>query len=257
MVSVDTVYQRVLALANKEQRGYITPQEFNLHANHAQMDIFEQYFYDLNQFKRAPSNDGSADIVGLIKEKISIFTKEAAVYHNQDLIDNFTGFYKIGEVYSRRAGYTSTAIDPPDNVMGNPFDESYCVEEISLDDVYKIGVGPLTRPTNSRPVYWLRDGKIWFIPRSAPNHSGWNTGQPYRMTYIRKPVKANWTYTVVNKKALYNKDNADHQDFELHPSEETKLVVKILQLSGITVKDYNLTQVATQKDINKIQQEKQ
>ena len=29
MVSIDTVYQRVLALANKEQRGYITPQYFN------------------------------------------------------------------------------------------------------------------------------------------------------------------------------------------------------------------------------------
>ena len=56
MVNVDTVYQRVLALANKEQRGYITPQEFNLFANQAQMDIFEQYFYDLNQFRRLPGN---------------------------------------------------------------------------------------------------------------------------------------------------------------------------------------------------------
>ena len=48
-VNIDTVYQRVLALANKEQRGYITPQEFNLLANQAQQEIFEQYFYDLNQ----------------------------------------------------------------------------------------------------------------------------------------------------------------------------------------------------------------
>ena len=56
MVNIDTVYQRVLALANKEQRGYITPQEFNLFANQAQMDIFEQYFYDLNQFLRVPGN---------------------------------------------------------------------------------------------------------------------------------------------------------------------------------------------------------
>ena len=47
-VSVDTVYQRVLALANKEQRGYITPQEFNIFANQAQFEIFEQYFYDQN-----------------------------------------------------------------------------------------------------------------------------------------------------------------------------------------------------------------
>ena len=46
-ISVDRVYQKVLALANKEQRGYITPQEFNLFADHAQMEIFEQYFYDL------------------------------------------------------------------------------------------------------------------------------------------------------------------------------------------------------------------
>ena len=45
-VSIDTVYQRVLAIANKEQRGYLTPQEFNLLANQAQMDIFEQYFYE-------------------------------------------------------------------------------------------------------------------------------------------------------------------------------------------------------------------
>ena len=48
-ISVDTVYQRVLALANKEQRGYITPQEFNLLANAAQMAIFESYFYTKNQ----------------------------------------------------------------------------------------------------------------------------------------------------------------------------------------------------------------
>ena len=62
-VSVDTVYQKVLAFANKEQRGYITPQEFNLFANQAQMDIFEQYFYDINQRERVPGNkDSYADI---------------------------------------------------------------------------------------------------------------------------------------------------------------------------------------------------
>ena len=38
-VSIDTVYQRVLSILNKEQRGYITPQEFNLLANQAQIEI--------------------------------------------------------------------------------------------------------------------------------------------------------------------------------------------------------------------------
>ena len=51
MVNVDTVYQTVQALANKEQRGYLTPQEFNLFAIQAQKDIFEQYLYDLDAIR--------------------------------------------------------------------------------------------------------------------------------------------------------------------------------------------------------------
>ena len=47
MVNINSVYQKVLALANKEQRGYITPQEFNLFADKAQLEIFENYFIKL------------------------------------------------------------------------------------------------------------------------------------------------------------------------------------------------------------------
>ena len=72
MVNIDTVYQRVLAIANKEQRGYITPQEFNLFANQAQMDIFEQYFYDLKFLSRLPDlmiRYTYADMVDIITRK--------------------------------------------------------------------------------------------------------------------------------------------------------------------------------------------
>ena len=73
-VNINTVYQRVLAIANKEQRGYITPQEFNILANQAQMDLFEQYFYDKNQFSRARGNKNIyADPLGILDEKISLF----------------------------------------------------------------------------------------------------------------------------------------------------------------------------------------
>ena len=75
-VSVDTVYQRVLAIANKEQRGYITPQEFNLFANQAQLEIFEQYFYDLNQFSRPHGNSTEyGDMLNILHEKMSVFNK--------------------------------------------------------------------------------------------------------------------------------------------------------------------------------------
>ena len=72
-VNIDTVYQRVLAILNKEQRGYVTPQEFNLFANQAQQDLFEQYFYDINQFGRISGNDTEySDMLTLLNEKINI-----------------------------------------------------------------------------------------------------------------------------------------------------------------------------------------
>ena len=76
-VSVDTVYQRVLALANKEQRGYITPQEFNLLANQAQVSIFESYFYSKNLRERKEDDTGGivdeTDISELISRKLAPF----------------------------------------------------------------------------------------------------------------------------------------------------------------------------------------
>ena len=73
-ISIDTVYQKVLAIANKEQRGYITPQEFNLFANQAQKEIFEQYFYDVNQWNRQHGNSTEySDMLTLLDEKVEIF----------------------------------------------------------------------------------------------------------------------------------------------------------------------------------------
>ena len=56
-INVDTVYKTVLLILNKEQRGYVTPNEFNKIATQVQLEIFEKYFEDLNQQLRVPEND--------------------------------------------------------------------------------------------------------------------------------------------------------------------------------------------------------
>jgi hypothetical protein len=245
-VSIDRVYQKVLALANKEQRGYITPQEFNLFADHAQMEIFEQYFYDSNQFQRRPGNDSEYhDIVNLIDEKLAIFRKNTAVSEGYSI----HGFYKLGNVYLLQSGFS------PSNSA--PFNRSTVVEEIKQEDLIKTQNSPLTRATDERPVYYLQDGKMYFYPPTAPYTGGINFG--YRAYYIRNLIKPNWTYVIdpTAKSALYNPDGANHQDFELHKSEEPKLVIKILQLAGVNMKDFNLAQLAGQKEASVNQQEKQ
>jgi len=56
-INVDTVYKTVLLILNKEQRGYMTPDEFNKIATQVQLEIFENYFENLNQQLRVQDND--------------------------------------------------------------------------------------------------------------------------------------------------------------------------------------------------------
>ena len=203
------------------------------------MEIFEQYFYDTNQFKRLPGNDSEYhDMVDLIDEKLYMFKKSGTISHGNsiDSIDD-GNLYRIGDVYTDNIG-----------VGGNKH-----VEEVKAGDVIKIQNSPLTKPTVNRPIYYIRNNNIYFDPINFGNQGS----VPYIVNYIVKPRKVNWTYMVVSEKPLYNSTASDHQHFELHESEETKLVMKILLLAGVGIKDYNLSQLAAQKEIGKIQQEKQ
>ena len=56
-INVNQVYSTVLTILNKEQRGYITPDEFNKISTQSQLEIFEQYFEDLNQQLNPPCED--------------------------------------------------------------------------------------------------------------------------------------------------------------------------------------------------------
>ena len=231
MVNIDTVYQRVLALANKEQRGYITPQEFNLFANQAQMDIFEQYFYDLNQFLRVPGNDTAySDMVTLLEEKISLFEDTSPVVYNGGGTLP-ADIYRLGTARYNNNG------------------KHVLINRVSEKELRMMSLGPLTKPSKSNPVYTVK-GSFIYLAGIAP--------ASFDVSYTKKPAKVNWTYVVVGEKALVNNSAAaGYKNFELHPSEETKLVIKILALAGIAIKDPSLYQVAGAEDNKNIQQEKQ
>ena len=236
MINVDRIYQRVLTLANKEQRGYITPQEFNLYANQAQMDIFEQYFYDLNQFLRIPGNSTThADMVDILEEKISVFEVTATLalaINPNGVAGNLNAlprFYRLSNV---RSGNT-------------------IMESVSRKDFRLFPNSPLTTPTTTRPIYMID------TINSVIQIAGDDTLTEADIDYVQSPRQVNWTYVVVGEKALYNATAADAQDFDLHPSEETELVLKILTLAGFTLKDQALYQAAAGEDTKNIQQEKQ
>ena len=138
-VSVDTVYQRVLTLANKEQRGYITPQEFNLLANQAQMEIFEQYFFDIAAFNKVAGN-------------------------TQEFSDQLSVLYeKIGEFeVDQGDGWMTVNMAPINNILNIPWNLIYKLGTVRVDgnqvellnhkDFNAAMLSPLTAPSISRPI---------------------------------------------------------------------------------------------------------
>jgi hypothetical protein len=73
-INVNTVYNTVLSILNKEQRGYITPDEFNKLATQVQLEVFENYFEDMNQQLRVPQTTNEyANRQKNVDDCISIF----------------------------------------------------------------------------------------------------------------------------------------------------------------------------------------
>ena len=246
-ISVDRVYQKVLALANKEQRGYITPQEFNLFADHAQKDIFRQYFYDLDQARRRAGNDTHyADIVTSIEEKISLFEKwetPVTATANGDVDLSILGIYKLTRVVVNNLS-TSKSIESEQVQLKNlsTLTNSSLITNVTSENKF-CSYYTLTGQGDEKRM------KIW--PHPIPGVDS------VSVDYVRELMPPNWTYVISGENALFNADvAAGWKDFELHSSEENALVIKILQLAGVSIKDNNLVQITAQEEVKKIQQEK-
>lgn len=227
-VSIDTVYQRVLTLANKEQRGYITPQEFNLLANQAQMEIFEQYFRDIAESNKVSGNTQEfSDPLSILYEKIGEFdVSEDDIWMLVNMAPTagvmnipWNLIYKLGTV----------------RVDGNQ------VELLNGKDFDAAMLTPLTAPTVNRPIGTT--GALGLRVATAANLLAipGTQGQNMSISFIMRPPRVEWAYVIVNDKALYNDNIA--VNFQLHSSEETELVYKILKLAGINLKAQEVVQV--------------
>ena len=267
-VNVNTVYQTVLSIINKAQRGYLTPAEFNEVGTQVQLDIFEKYFEDLNQQLRVPQADVDyADRVMNLDEKLAIFkTCGSAVYNNTSssglsyftlpTVDKYgatVDFYRLG-----------TAIYKDD--IGNQIE----LQRLSRTDFYNIERSPLTKATKSFPTYLYENRGNVSIPGSAINSHLQNVMyvNPTSITsnvevdYIRKPVSPIWGFTagargqyIFNSSYFNPTFGTGSRDFELHESEQVNVILRILAYTGIIIQDPSIVQIASQqvqgKEVNK------
>ena len=310
-INVNTVYQTVLLILNKEQRGYLTPVEFNKTGAQSQLEIFETYFDSLNQQLRVPQADTDyADRVVNLDEKISIFKE----FGNATSISS-SNVFNLPQQFSGAASVLGSVTVPAITAAATL---PYTIQTVTADEVsngvvqvfgngilldktqytisgtvitfnsqptigqtlivnvypkqlyrlgqiiYTTGALPtqelqridrgelyhllssnLTSPTTTYPIYIYEQNKLTIYPDTIT--SGIN------VSYIRKPITPVWNFTLgVSNQYVYSTSTSF--DFELHPAEQTELILKILLYAGVVIKDPEIIQVAAaqvqQENIN-------
>ena len=241
-ISVDTIYQRVLALANKEQRGYITPQEFNLLANQAQMTIFESYFYSKNaknlQEPDRTNEVDETDISELLDRKLGPFQSFEAV--------------TSGHTFPATVTVSSVAYDVFQTGMVLLGDEP--CQKVSMFDAQRLkkSIRHMLTTADQAPIY--TDNRV--SGRDIVVYAGSANEEASGVTVecFRVPKTVSWAYVVVNGKALFNSTLA--VDFELHKSENDTLVNRILELFAIVINKPGLVSIMGGKDAAEIATQK-
>jgi|TARA_R110002111_G_scaffold260683_1_gene332489 hypothetical protein len=234
MVNINTVYTTVLYILNKEQRGYVTPAEFNSLAVLVQDEIFESYFPDGNQVNRQNQNNTQNDteFFNMFKDisyKLYPFERTAPFTYNAGagiLGWEYTGtgtIFKLGEIIST---YNTT----------NPQYDSI-TELASQSDFSKITRSTLTAPTVQYPLCTTGTG---------PNNSVLIEVSPQpnllNINALFTPIAPEWRFTV-GSLGQYIHSNTS-VNFELDISEQTNLIIGILKYCGLIINDPTIIQSA-------------
>ncbi len=221
-VNINSVYETVLTILNKEQRGYLDSEEFNKVAAQVQREIFEGYF--LKQLAAPGSDTDYSSPEKNIDEKIAVFEIQTDIpERNEDSFFEYpTDLYRLGVVLT---------------------DADIIVDETSHMDAAYVNLSKFTAPTEKQPIYTKEAGGIQVYPKDDTN-----AVTDVKMVYLKTPTDPIWAFDQTEfddtGDIVYSNDNSI--DFELHPSEQHELVIKILAYAGVVVRDPAVTGFAQQ-----------
>lgn len=239
---INDIRNTVLAVLNKNNYGYISPQDFNLYAQQAQMDLFEDYFYaynyQVNKENQRTSGTGYADIKKGYVEVIDFFSVTSPLSQVGLNLDKFF----LPSISTTGSDYY---------LINKIFTGSTELERIEQSKILLLNSSPLTAPSTMFPVYTTEGSVATIYPTPA-------TLPTVNCQYIRYPKAPKWTYVDLgtSNEPVFDQTQPDYQDFELFPDDATDLTMKILQYAGVSIREASVVQYAGAEEATEINSEK-
>ena len=110
-------------------------------------------------------------------------------------------------------------------------------DKVSVGKITMLNSSSYTSPSELYPSYTLEGQSIKIYPNTIDAK-----GQ-VQAVYFRYPKVPKWTYvTLTNGEPAFDQSQPDYQDFELPNEDGYKLVTKILEYCGISIRETEVTQ---------------
>lgn len=217
---INDIYSIVDVVLNKENNGYVSPSQKNMIAKLVQLEIFKEYFSDMYR--------------DVTKTKGSIISKG---YGNL----KYTQSQKISKFFDDKTITRALAGDPfvlPSDLFLIEEDGVISSNGDVVEEVERREFGHLSNSIAAAdidfPVYEKLANTIKVIP---------DTIGEINVRYIRQPKSPKWTYTIVAGKEMYDPSKGTFQDFELHESEFSNIVIRMCSYLGINLRESEVTQL--------------
>lgn len=239
MISINRARNTVLFLLDKNNRGFISPEKFDTFCYLAQMDIFENLFYQYNKWKlnenKHLSTTGFGDIPENIEEQIDTFSEYS-------IPENFT--YDSGKDIWSFLGTDLYRTEGLSLVFpnGKKIDVEMVSKGIELNNLIN---STLNAPTTTYPI----GTKIGHGFRVFPKVPTTPAGYGLELFYIRTPKTPKWSYINVDGNPMYNAGASDKQDIELDESLFSEFIIKVLSYCGLSIKEQDVVAVAANSEV--------
>jgi hypothetical protein len=248
MVSIYRVYNTLKNLANKEQKGFVTPEVFNSFAHMAQLNVFNEIMNEQIEAKKLAKAGVDTGTVSSMKEKkiedMSYYYTKVKDSSNTSSVTKPDNLYKIIYVTFQD---TNTNTSQLDNDYGkcelvyNPhlFEE---IKESRLSyftDNYKVALVGSSKievyPADNSEEYWLHYYSTPGSYQIAPNSSTFNR-------VVLPPV---YTPLVIGGMEMFNEQQS--RNFDLPASYESEVISEIAGMIGLNLRDQDIQQYSAAK----------
>lgn len=232
-MSINEVKQVVDYIVRKNNSGYLTPDQFNLIINRAQITIFvRKYGSEEDYMPGKPIPRMAFEQTQSVSDDLRKFKEPADLIVDRDGRAN----YPEGYIHTLSLGYVGGI-----NVSGSIQKNYYPIEVVDQDKEFYRLSSVVVPPTKKFPIAVIKNTYFQFYPT--------NVGV-VKLSYLRLPRNANWGYTLVSNRPVFAATggvNGNSVDLEWPGTNINEIITEALTYIGISIKDKDVIQYANQK----------